>query len=688
MAECGLACLAMLAAYFGCGADLVSLRRRFGASLKGASLDSMMRVATALGLTTRAVRCELDEMHRLRTPCILHWGLDHFVVLAGAGRRGLRIHDPARGRVVVRRDEADRRFTGVALELRPAPDFRRRRPLRRLRLADLVDLDRGMAASIGVTLSFALLSEFLLLAAPFYVQIVIDQVLLRGDRGLLGALVAGFAILAAFQVAAGTMRRLTAQFVSQTTVFSLSSRVLRHLLHLPASWFRGRSLGDVQQRVQSLGTIQAFVTEAAPALVLDAFFLVLVSVLMFAYAPSLTLLVFAAAGLYVAWRAAVFGAMLDQTDRLLRTEAAAQTHLLETLRAAQSIKLLAGEPQRLLGWQDRFAGRINAQIRAGNLRIADGAVHQTVFQGLQLSVVALLAAGVMRGDLSVGMLSAFVAYMGMFVTRACGVINRVFEYLLLRVPLDRLADIVLNEPETPGEYFDEAPKLRGNLRLDGLGFAYPGERRAIIRDLSLRVGDAEFVAVVGRSGCGKSTLLRILAGVEAPTAGEFYVDGRPAADWPSAVLRRQTGTVFQDDALVAGSIGDNIALFDPDPDPAKLRRAAELAFVDGEIENLPMAYRTRIGDLGSALSAGQVQRILFARALYRRPRLLLLDEFTSGLDENTERLVVASLRRLNVTRVAVTHSPIVMRAADRVVDLADALSSGTPAARPSAGSGP
>lgn len=688
VAECGLACLAMLAAYFGCDADLVSLRRRFGASLKGTSLDSMMRVSTAIGLTTRAVQCELDEMRRLRTPCILHWGLNHFVVLAGVGRRGLHLHDPARGRVVVGPDEADRKFTGIALELMPAPEFRRRRPLRRLRLADLIDIDRGLATTIGVALLFALFSELLLLAAPFYLQIVIDQVLLRGDHGLLGALAAGFAMLAVFQVVAGTMRQLTTQFVSQTTVFSLSSRVLRHLLHLPASWFRGRSLGDMQQRVQSLGTIQAFVTEAAPALVLDAFFLVLVSVLMFAYAPSLTLLVFAAAGLYIAWRALIFRTMLDRADSLLRTEAAAQTHLLESLRAAQSIKLLAGEPQRLLGWQDRFAGRINAQIRMGNLRIADGAVHQTVFQGLHLSMVALLAVGVMHGDMSVGMLSAFAAYTGMFVTRVGGVVNRVFDYLLLRVPLDRLADIVLNEAETPGEPAGELPKLRGNLRLNGLSFVYPGERQAIIRDLTLQVGDAEFVAVVGHSGCGKSTLLRILAGVETPTAGEFYVDDRPAADWPSAVLRRQTGTVFQDDALVAGSIEDNIALFDPDPDPANVRRAAELAFVDGDIEDLPMGYRTRIGDLGSALSAGQAQRILFARALYRRPRLLLLDEFTSGLDENTERLVVATLQRLRVTRVVVTHSPIVMRAADRVVDLAGTLSSGTPVARLSAGSGP
>ena len=688
LAECGLACLAMIAGHFDCDADIISLRRQHGASLQGATLDSIMRIAASLGLSARAVRCDLAEMKRLRTPCILHWGLDHFVVLDRVTRRGLHIHDPAHGRVRVPPGDADRKFTGIALELAPSPGFRRRRSLRRLRLSDLIDIDRGFTSMIGATLLFAFISEFLLLAAPFYLQTVIDQVLLRGDQRLLGTLAFGFAVLAVFQLVAGVMRQLTAQFLSQTTVFSLSSRVLRHLLNLPAAYFRGRSLGDVQQRMQSLAKIQAFVTDAAPALVLDTFFMLFVSALLFAYDVSLTMLVIAAACLYASWRVAIFHRTLEQADTLLRTEAAAQTHLLESLRAAQSIKLLAGESQRLSGWQQRFARRVNAQIRMAHLSIVDGTVHQAVFQGLHLSVVYLLAVRVMRADMSIGMMSAFVAYMGMFVARVGSVINRVFEYRLLRVPLDRLADIVFTGPESLDEPHGDTPRMRGSLRLRDVSFVYAGEQKAIIRDLSMHIGNGELVAVIGRSGRGKSTLLRILAGIEQPTSGELCFDGRPAADWPALLRRRQTGTVFQDDALVAGSIEENIALFDPDIDTARVHRAAESAVVDADIERLPMGYRTRIGDLGSALSTGQVQRILFARALYRRPRLLLLDEFTSALDEDTERLVVASLRRLRITRIVVTHSPVVMRAADRVIDLDGTFSPGKPVARLSAGSGP
>ena len=275
----------------------------------------------------------------------------------------------------------------------------------------------------------------------------------------------------------------------------------------------------------------------------------------------------------------------------------------------------------------------------------------------------------MAGSMSVGMVSAFVAYVGMFVARSAGVINRLFEYRLLNVPLERLADIVFHEREAEDESPGPLPRLQGAIRASGLTFCYAGEQVAVIDNLCLSVSPREFVAIRGPSGCGKSTLLRILAGIEQPTSGALTYDDRPASEWPATVVRRQLGTVLEDDALVAGTIAENIALFDPNDDPGRVRRAARFAEIDADIEKLPMRYHTRIGDQGSALSTGQVQRVLFARALYRRPRLLLLDEFTSGLDADTERLVVASLGRLRLTRIVVTHSSVVMRAADRVIDL-------------------
>ena len=257
----------------------------------------------------------------------------------------------------------------------------------------------------------------------------------------------------------------------------------------------------------------------------------------------------------------------------------------------------------------------------------------------------------------------------MFATRAGGIINRLFEYRLLKVPLDRLADIVFHEIEPSLDTPVRANRFTGSFQGRALTFAYAGDDRPILRECSISVASGEFVVVRGRSGSGKSTLLRLLAGLETPSAGALYFDGRPAADWPLPELRSWVATVFQDDALVSGSIAENIALFDTEFDRQRVRWAARRAVIDMDIEAMPMAYETRIGDLGSALSAGQVQRVLLARALYREPRLLLLDEFTSGLDEDTERLVVASVARLRATRVVVTHSETVMRAADRIFEL-------------------
>lgn len=671
IAECGLACMAMIVAYFGRNEDLVSLRRRFGMSLSGASLLSLARIGEALHLSPRAVRCRLSELRRLTAPCILHWEFDHFVVLKKVTRRQVVIHDPASGARRVPLAEADGKFTGVALEFSPTGRFERRKTSRRLRLSDLVVFERGHALSIPVALLFAIISELLLLLTPFYLQTVIDQVLTRGDHLLLHTLVIGFAMLTVFQLAASAMRRLTFQFLSHVTVFSLASRVIRHLLHLPVTWFRERTTGDIQQRMQSLTGIQAFVTQALPSLVLDSIFLLIVVVMMTAYAPLLSMIVVATAAIYTLWRVLVYPAMLEQTGQLVRAEAAAQSHLLESLRSIQSIRMCAGEASRTTEWQNLLVRRINTQIRAGNLGIVDGSVHQALFQGLHIGIVFLLARYVQRGEMSIGEISAFVAYTGMFVTRASGIVNRLFEYKLLRVPLERLADVVFSEAEEPERDSCSRARLAGSVRASGLRFSYPGMTSFVLDGVSLDVTQGESLAICGGSGSGKSTLLRILAGIERAESGSLCFDGKPLAHWPPAVVRRSMATVFHDDALVSGSIAKNIALFDPAPDHERVHRAAELAAVAGTIEALPMRYETPIGDLGSALSAGQVQRILFARALYRRPALMLLDEFTSGLDEESERRVLQTLLRLPITRVVVTHSPNVLRACDRVYRLSD-----------------
>jgi len=449
------------------------------------------------------------------------------------------------------------------------------------------------------------------------------------------------------------------------TVFDITTRVLHRLLKLPIRFFRSRELGDIQHRMQSLGRVQSFVVQSAPALVLDSLFVILITGLMTLYESRLTLLMLAALALWCTWRALIFSFSLRMTSDIAQAESAVQTHFLETLRAMQCIKVTNGESQREAEWRNLFADATNARIRVGNLQVVDSAIRQSLFQGARIVTVYLLAGRGLDGQISIGMISAYVAYLGMFTTRSCGIVDRVLEYKLLEVPLNRLADIVFSEEESSSGAASQQPV--GNIELRHVSFSYSRDEPRILKDCSLRVVDSGLTAIAGPSGAGKSTLLQIVAGNEKISAGELLLSGRPAHHWRVCDLRSQMAVVFQGDGLLKGSVAENIALFDAELDMTRIKDAAIAACIAGDIESLPMAYQTRIGDLGSSLSRGQVQRILLARAYYRRPALLLLDEATSGLDHDLEKAVVESLCRIRATKLVVTHSDVMLQAADKVL---------------------
>ena len=665
--ECGLTCIAMIANYLGVGADLVELRKQHSLSLSGATLKGITEICGRLRLSTRAVTCAVPELRKLRTPCLLHWRFNHFVVLRSANRSHVVIHDPARGIVREKYGQVAEAFTGVALEVSRAPGFRKTRPPPKLRLSGLLPVNLNMLRTLLGGLVLALICELLVLASPFYLQVVIDQVLGKGDALLLNTLCVGFGVMLVFQVIANTMRQLTFQYLSQVSVFDMTARILDKLLALPLAYFRDRDLGDVQHRVQSTRRVQNFIVHSAPAFLLDVLFFVLIVGLMTAYDRDLTMLAIIVTATWCLWRAIVFPLGLRLSNDIALSESFVETHFLETLRAVQTIKLANGEAARLSEWRDLFANGINEKIKAGNLAVLDSAIRQLLFQGLRVVCIYFLARKALEGQMSIGMVSAFVAYLGMFITRAGGIVDRSIEYKLLQVPLDRLADIVFNEDEPTAQGGAERKRSEDEVELRHVAFTYGEQQPWILKDCSCRIPKNGFTAIAGRSGTGKSTLLRLMAGVESVSEGEIFVGGIAVRDWRTQSLRSRTATVFQEDCLLKGSVAENIALFDGKPEPDRVRRAAKRACVDVEIEALPMGYETRIGDLGSSLSKGQLQRILIARAFYRRPKLLLLDEATSGLDARLEKRVIQSISQLDATRVVITHSDRMLEAADEVL---------------------
>ncbi len=679
--ECGLACVAMAANFLGSGADITQLRRDHAVSLKGATLKHIVSVCNDLQLSTRAVTCRVAELGKLRIPCILHWGFNHFVVLVSAGRRHIVINDPARGTVKETYATAGKIFTGVALEVSRASDFKPARQPLQLKLTSLVAMHGDIAVSFSAGLVLALVCEALVLTTPFYLQIVIDEVLQNGDRLLLNTLAVGFATLVLFQMVANTMRQLTFQYLSQVTVFDITARVLHKLMRLPLTYFRSRELGDVQHRIQSLSRVQSFVVHSVPALALDALFVVLVTGLMAVYAPDLMMLVIVAALSWCFWRAAVFSFSLRLAHDIAQAESSVQTHFLETLRATLTIKMASGEAARETEWRNLFANAINARIRAGNVSILDNALRLALFQGVRVAVIYLLAKRGIDGQISIGMMSAFVAYLGMFNTRISGIVDRVFEYKLLDVPLGRLTDIVFADSERSGRRSKVGDGASGPIVLNNVSFRYAQDELPVLTDCSCEVPEGGFTVIAGCSGSGKSTLLRLIAGVEPVSGGELFVGGTAVSEWHVQDLRSRIATVFQGDCLLKGSVAENIALFASEIDRQRVRSSARDACIAAEIESMPMAYETRISDLGSSLSKGQTQRILLARALYRRPKLLLLDEATSGLDSAMEKQVIESIVRLEATRIVVAHSDLMMQAAHEVLWLSNGtLQSSLPAA--------
>ncbi|HRP26824.1 MAG TPA: peptidase domain-containing ABC transporter [Burkholderiaceae bacterium] len=668
-AECGLACLAMVAAHHGLRTDLPTLRRRFALSLKGATLADLIRMAGALQLNARPLRAELDHLPQLALPCVLHWDLNHFVVLASVRRGVAVIVDPAHGVRRMKLAEVSRHFTGVALELAPGADFVARSERQRITLRQLLGRVTGLKRSLLQIFALALALEAFVLLSPFFIQWVVDGVLLSADRDLLVTLGVGFALLVLMQVAAGALRSYAVLYLSATLNVQWIGNVFSHLMRLPLAWFEKRHTGDVMSRFGAIQQIQQTLTTHFIEAVLDGLLVVATLAMMLFYSVTLTAIVLGAVAVYALLKWAFFKPLRNATEEAIVHDAQRATHFLESLRGVQAIKLFNRQQDRQARFMNVVVDATNATLATRKIDLLLSMSHKLVFGLERVAVIWVGALLVMQQSFTVGMLFAFIAFKEQFATRVSGLIDKGVELSMLKLQGERLADIVLTAPEEDAPRAAEGLELEARLALRDVSFRYADGEPEVLSGLSLVVEPGESVAIVGPSGCGKTTLLKLMLGMHAPDSGEIAVGGVSLARIGLARWRDMIGTVMQDEPLFAGSIADNICFFDVDPDPAWIEECARLASVNEEIEALPMGYHTLIGSMGATLSGGQRQRILLARALYKRPRFLFLDEATSSLDVDRERLVNQAVAQLELTRVIVAHRPETIASADRVIVL-------------------
>ena len=669
--ECGLACLCMVAGYHGYRSDLASLRRKFSVSLKGATLSNLIQIANQLELGTRPLKLELDELEQLKLPCILHWNFNHFVVLKDVGAKSITIYDPASGLRKLPHSEVSKAFTGVALELWPNAGFKPQEQKQEIKLRHLMGRVSGLFRSFGQILLLALALEVFSLVSPFFLQWVIDNVIVSADRDLLTTLAIGFGLLMLLQQAVSTIRSWVIMYMGVTLNIQWCANVFSHLVRLPVQYFEKRHLGDVVSRFGSVDQIQRTLTTSFLEAILDGLMTLVTLVMMFIYSATLGWIAVGAMVLYGLSRWVWYRPLRTATEEQIIHAAKQQSHFLETIRGVKTIKLFQRQDERRSSWLALLVDQINADLRTQKLQLLYKLLNGFLFGIENILIIWLGAKLVMDGNFTVGVLMAFNAYKGQFDGRVASLIDKFFELKMLQLRGERLADIVLTEPEVSQGISDQESLSTPTIEVVGLRFRYGEQEPFVLDGVNLKIAAGESVAVIGPSGCGKTTLINVMLGVFPPTEGDVLIGGVSVKRLGIDSLRRMVGTVLQDDVLFAGSIADNISFFDPHADQPWVEECARLAAISSEIKAMPMGFNSLVGDMGTILSGGQKQRVLLARALYKRPKILFLDEATSHLDIAKEHEVNAAVKSLNITRVIVAHRPETIATATRVVELLD-----------------
>lgn len=668
--ECGLACVAMVAGYFGHRTDLNCLRRDFPVSARGASLSDVMATAQSLQLHTRPLKLDLEDLRQLQLPAILHWDMTHFVVLKKVSKKNIVIHDPAIG---VRRytlSEVSRHFTGVALEVTPGVEFRADTRILRSRLKDLFRFYPGFNQAVAQLFMLSLFLQLASIGSAFYMQLVIDEGLAKHDRDIIGVLAIGFFMLALFNVAMTFARSTVQLYFSNQLGFQMAGNVFHHLLSLPVDFFAKRHVGDLVSRFGSIREIRRIITEDLVTVVLDGVFALITLAVMFYFSALLACVVLFFVCLVTALKLVLIPKVQAMQEQIIVAEAKTSSSLMENMRTMEIIKFYCRELQRLVLWRNLYAEQINTQVTLSRFSINLDAIYSLLFALENILVIYLAAMLALAGDITLGFLTAFIALKGNFAGSIRSFVEKLVQIRLVKLQLERVSDITCTEKEIDTLHLPVVRlPVNGTLHLKRVSYVYPGTDSKILSDINLDIHPGEMVAIAGPSGSGKSTLMKLMAGLLASSSGSVSIDETDIRHLGLRRFRDSCAGVLQGDQLLSGTIMDNITLFADHVDYERLAQAAAMAQIADFVSRLPMGFNSLIGDMGSIMSAGQGQRILLARAFYKQARFLFLDEATANLDPDTEAEILRQLRTLDATIVFVTHRPAPLEIADRVIRL-------------------
>jgi ATP-binding cassette subfamily B protein RaxB len=509
--------------------------------------------------------------------------------------------------------------------------------------------------------------QVFVLASPYYMQVAIDTALPAFDYNLLTVLAIGFGLFTLINTAAFLLRSFVLLSAGASLSFGIATNIGRRLFRLPIPWFEKRHVGDILSRFQSILPIQQAMTQGAVAALIDGALAIFTLAVMLFYSVKLAAIALLAFGLYALVRAVSFSLQRDAQEATMVAAAKEQSTLIESVRGIVTLRLFNREAARHALWQTRLTDSVNASVGLARINIWQQSINTLIF-GLETILTIWVAIGlVISGGFSVGMVFAYLAYKAQFLARGASLIDQGIAFRMLGLHLERLSDIAMADQDVSfAQPSTRSSRVEGRIELRGISFRYSPTDPLVLDGVDLVVEPGDHIAITGPSGGGKSTLIKIILGLIEPDSGEVLVDNVPLAAFGYKDYHQQIAAVLQDDSLFAGSIADNIALFDDSPDLERVMEAARLASIDEEIARTPMGYETLVGDMGSTLSGGQKQRVLLARALYRRPRLIVIDEGTSHLDTDRERAINSAISDLGITRIIVAHRAETIRATKKI----------------------
>ena len=672
--DCGAACLAMICRHYKLHITRGKLREMANVTTEGATLDSLAKVGESLGFTTRGVQCDYDSLLGFELPFIAHWQGYHYIVVYGVSKNQVWVADPALGFVKMDRARFEKGWTGIALLFSPGGEMVQiaasASPWRRF-----VGYLKPYASLLMYLLLATLVIEALGIAPPVIVQNVLDNVIVHQNINLLHVLVAGLVLAHVFTQLTTAMRGLLSNFLLRNLDFSMMSHFFKHTLALPLSFFTKRRTGDIFARFQENATIRDFLTQSTISTLLNLLMMFVYFIVLFIYNTKLTLLLIVMIIPVALLTLAVTPRIKYYARRSFEASTEAESVLMETISSAETVKAMGVERAMRMKWEGKYATALNVQYDAGRFEIMVGVVSSLMHAAITVVILLVGATLVVEQEMTVGQLIAFNMLVGSVMAPIMGIIGLWDELHEAGVSMERLGDVLDIEPEQKPETASSRivlPELRGDIHFENLFFRYGGkETNYVLKDISFEMKAGEQVAVVGLSGSGKTTLAKLLVGFYPPSEGRILVDGYDLAQIDLEYYRTRVGYVMQNNLLFSGSIAENIAMGDENPDQRRIAEVARLADAHRFISNLPLGYEQVVGERGVGLSGGQIQRICIARALYHDPQLLIFDEATSALDTQSESNILQNMQDVfqGRTSIVIAHRLSTILNADRILVL-------------------